>query len=188
MKVAQELKEPHIPRQVGFAHAAKHAQIRLEQGEQALRAILVHVPTRVFLLRMIDELVHVALHRPVAAGRVRRESTPRLDGEVSGLLHRLDGEIAGRLDYNGSLATDPGNDGRPVFVIVAPARLALLTPATRPAPQGLLPAVVRLAFLASRVIQVIRLNDTLQLPIGLVGDSRITQPPAPAIARVALDP
>src|SRR5215475_9047184 len=104
----------------------------------------MHVTTRIFLLRMIDELVHVALHRPVAAGRVRIESTPRLDGEVSGLLHRLDGEIAGRLDNNGSLATDPGHDGRPVFVIVAPARLALLPAPTRTTPQVLFPSVLGL--------------------------------------------
>src|SRR5262244_1864922 len=71
MKVAQELKETHIPRQVGFAETPKHAQIRLEKGKETLRTILVDVTTRILLLRMIDELVHLALHRPVAAGRVR---------------------------------------------------------------------------------------------------------------------
>jgi hypothetical protein len=30
MKVAQELKEAHISRQVGFAEAPKHPQVRLE--------------------------------------------------------------------------------------------------------------------------------------------------------------
>jgi hypothetical protein len=37
-KVAQELKEPNVPRKVELADTTKHAQIRLEQGEQALRA------------------------------------------------------------------------------------------------------------------------------------------------------
>jgi len=54
-KVAQELKEHDVPRQVAFAHAAKHAQIRLEQRKEAFRAILVHVPTCILLLRVIDK-------------------------------------------------------------------------------------------------------------------------------------
>ena len=33
VKVAQELKEPDVPRQIRFADASKHPQIRLEQGE-----------------------------------------------------------------------------------------------------------------------------------------------------------
>ena len=48
-KVAQELKEPDIPWQVGFAHATKHVKIRLEQGEQALGPVQVlgaPLPTR----------------------------------------------------------------------------------------------------------------------------------------------
>src|SRR5215813_9462440 len=38
----------------------------------------MHVPACVFLLRMIDELVHVALQSPITARRVRVEPTPRL--------------------------------------------------------------------------------------------------------------
>jgi len=49
MKVAQELKEAHIPWQIGFAEAPKHPQVWLEQGEQTLRSVLMHVTTRVFL-------------------------------------------------------------------------------------------------------------------------------------------
>jgi hypothetical protein len=49
-KVAQELKEPEIPWQVQFAHATKYPQVGLQQREQALGAILMHVPARIFLL------------------------------------------------------------------------------------------------------------------------------------------
>ena len=44
-KVPQELKEPDIPWQVALAHTPKHPEVGLEQGEQALRTILVHVTT-----------------------------------------------------------------------------------------------------------------------------------------------
>jgi hypothetical protein len=43
-KAAQELQEPDVPRQVAFTHAAKHSQIRLEQGKETLRPILIHLP------------------------------------------------------------------------------------------------------------------------------------------------
>jgi hypothetical protein len=43
-KVPQELKEPNVTRQVELAHTTKDPQVRLEQGKQALRAILVDVP------------------------------------------------------------------------------------------------------------------------------------------------
>src|SRR5438045_1423619 len=115
---------------------------------------------------MIDERVHVALDRPVAAGRVRREPTPRLDGEVSGLLHRLDGEIAGRLDHHGSLATDPGDDGGPIFVIMTPPGLALLPAPTRAASQVLWPSVFRLPLAAGGVIEFIRFYRALHLALG----------------------
>jgi hypothetical protein len=87
------LKEPDIPYQVAFAHTTNHPQIRLEQRKETLGAIFVHVTTRVFLLCMIDELVHVALHRPIAAGRVRVAPTARSHRDLGRLLHRLDGEI-----------------------------------------------------------------------------------------------
>src|SRR5215470_16298819 len=106
----------------------------------------MHLTTRVFLLRMIHELVHVALHRSVAAGRVRVEPTARSHREVRRLLHRLDREIAGRLDHDSSLATDPGDDGWPVFVIMAPTGLAFLAAPTRAASQMLFPAALGLAF------------------------------------------
>src|SRR6516164_7694314 len=105
MKVAQKLKEPDVPRQVELADTAKHSQVGLQEGEQALRTIFVDVPACVFLSRMIDELMHVALHRPVATGGVRVDPTARLDGKVCSLLHRLHGEVFGRLDDDRALAT-----------------------------------------------------------------------------------
>src|SRR5262249_10156803 len=50
-KVAQELEESHIPWQIRFADASKHSQVGIQQRKEALRPILVHVTTRVFLLR-----------------------------------------------------------------------------------------------------------------------------------------
>src|SRR5215475_11092751 len=98
----------------------------------------MHVTARVFFLRMIHERMHVPLHRPVAAGRVRVEPTARAHGDLRRLLHRLDREISGRLADDSPLATDPGDDGWPVFIIMAPARLALLPPSPSPPPQHLL--------------------------------------------------
>jgi hypothetical protein len=62
------------------------------------------VTPRVFLLGVIDEVVHVARQRPIAPGRVGIKATARLHGDVSGLLYRLDGksrarEIRGGMSY-----------------------------------------------------------------------------------------
>src|SRR5712691_8135457 len=148
----------------------------------------MHLPACILLLRMIDELVDVARQRPITAGRVRREPTARVHGEASGLLPRLDGAITGRLDDDRPLATDPGDHGGPVFIIMAPAGLAFLAPTTRPASQRLLPAVCGLALVPRRVTEVIRFHCALQLAIGFVGKSRIAQPPAPAIAGGDMEP
>ena len=131
---------------------------------------------------MIDIGMHIALQGPIAAGRVRVQPTAGLDGEVSRLLHCLHCEIAGRVDDDRPLATDPGNNGWPVFVVVPPPRLAFLAATTRSATQGLRATVLGLALLAGDVIEVIRLHRALQPTIGFVGHSRIPQPPAPAIA------
>jgi hypothetical protein len=116
-QVPQKLKEVQIPLQVGFAQAAKHVQIWFEQGEQACCAILMSLPTHVYLPRMIDELVHVALHRSVAAGGVRVEPTAYLHRDIGGPLHCLHHEISGCLEDDNPLAADPGDDGRPVFIV-----------------------------------------------------------------------
>ena len=42
-KVAQELKEAHVSREVELAEAPKHLQVRFEEGEQTLGPILVDV-------------------------------------------------------------------------------------------------------------------------------------------------
>src|SRR4030095_1255828 len=65
MKVAQELKEAHIPWQVGFADTPKHPQIGLQQRKEALRPILMHVIPCVLFLRVIDKVVHIALERAI---------------------------------------------------------------------------------------------------------------------------
>src|SRR5215510_1684744 len=140
MKVAQELKDAHIPRQIRFTDASKHAQVRLEQGEQALCPVLMHVTPCVFLLRMIDELVHVALHRSIATRGVRIESAPRLDREVGRFLHCLDGKVPRRLHHDTSLAANPRDDGRPILVVMAPPGLAFLAATPGLASQRLLAA------------------------------------------------
>src|SRR5262249_48449020 len=153
-----------------------------------LRPILVDVPTRVFLLGMIDKVVGIALERPIAAGGVGIEPTPRLHCQVGSLLHRLHREIFGRVDDDRALATDPGDDGRPVFVIVPPTRLTFLATPTRAASQRLLAALGRLALLPSGVIEVIRFDGALQLAPYLIRQGGIAQPPAPAIAGPDMDP
>src|SRR5713101_9941185 len=107
------------------------------------------VTARIFLLRVIDERVHIALHRAIAAGGVRIELTARLHRDVGGSLHRLHREIAGRLDDDCPLATHPGDNGGPIFIVVPPTRLAFLAAPTRPVPQRLLPTLLGLSLLAS---------------------------------------
>ena len=60
MKVTQKLKEAHIAWQSRFAHTPKHPQIGLQQGKEAFRPILMHVPARVFLLRVIHGIEDVS--------------------------------------------------------------------------------------------------------------------------------
>src|SRR4029450_6415975 len=80
------------------------------------------------------------------------------------------------------------DNGRPVFVIVAPTGLALLTAPTRAAPQRPLATALRLPLVASGVIEVIGFDRPCQLTTALVGQGRIAQPPAPAIAGADVDP
>src|SRR5215831_4645599 len=115
----------------------------------------MHVPARIFLLRMIDELMEIALQRLIAARGVRVEPTACVHREVSRLLHRGDGEIAGYLDDDCSLATDPGDDGGPVFIVMPPTGLTLLAAPTCAASQRLLPTPFGLPLVAGRVVEVI---------------------------------
>src|SRR5262247_4067993 len=135
MKVAQKLKEPDVPWQVALAETAKHAQVVLEQREQTLGPILVHVPTCVFLLRVMHCVMLIARDQPVAAGRVRVEHTAGLHGEVGGLLHRLNRKVPCRVDHDATLTAYPGDNGRTVFVVVPPTGLAFLAATTRSAAQ-----------------------------------------------------
>src|SRR4030095_7132452 len=120
MKVAQEVKKAQIAWQIRFAHAPKRPQIGLQQRKEAFRPILMHVPTRVFLLRVVDILVEVARERPIAAGRVGQESAAPLHSDIGGLLHRLDGKVPRRLDDAPPRAADPGDDRGAVFVVMTP--------------------------------------------------------------------
>ena len=74
-KVPQKLEEPQIAWQIRFADAPKHPQVGLEQRKETLGSVLVDIPTRIFLLCMIDEVVHVARQRPIATGRVGIQAT-----------------------------------------------------------------------------------------------------------------
>src|SRR5262249_29839558 len=107
----------------------------------------------------------VALQRPIATGRVRIESTARAHCEVRRLLHRLHREILGRLEDDRPLATDPGDDHEPIFVIMAPPRLAFLAAPTRATPQRLLPTLLGLPLLTRGVVEVIRFDGPCQLTL-----------------------
>ena len=116
VKVAQELQEPQIPRQIRFADAAKDPQRRLQQREQTLGPVFMHLTTRIFLLRMVDEVVRITPQCPIAPGRVGVEAPARLDRSVSRLLHCLDSTIPRCVHHDTAIAADPGNDGsrRPI--------------------------------------------------------------------------
>src|SRR6266571_5099474 len=128
----------------------------------------MHLTTGIFLLRMIDVLMHVARHRPIAAGGVRIKPTARLHRQVGCLLYRLHREISGRLYNDRALTTAPGDNGWLVFVIMAPAGLAFLAAPTRAAPQRLLSSLRRLPLVASSMVEVIGFNGAFQLAMHLI--------------------
>src|SRR5262245_21513591 len=101
----------------------------------------------VLFLGMINIVMHIALHRPIATGRVGVEPTARLHSEVRRLLDRFHGEVSGRLDDDRPLPTASGNNRRSIFVIVSPARLALLTPPPGAATQVFFATLLGLALL-----------------------------------------
>src|SRR5262245_19373804 len=122
----------------------------------------MHLTTRIFLLRMVHEIMPIARQCPIATGRVGIEPTARLNGDVGCLLYGPDGKIPDRLHHDGSLAADPRDDRWPVFVIMPPARLALLAATPWSASQQLFPTVLRLALVPSRVIEFIRFDSAFQ--------------------------
>src|SRR5438309_2379431 len=81
------------------------------------------------------KVVHIALERAIAASRVRREPTARVDREVGRFLYRLDGKVPRRLDHDTSLAADPRDDGGPILVVMAAPGLAFLAAPPRCAAQ-----------------------------------------------------
>jgi hypothetical protein len=145
--------------------------------------MLMHVPTGLCLLGVIDKVVHRALERARAAGRVRGEFAAGLHGEVGGLLHRLDGKVPCRGDHHAPLAAHPGDNGRPILVVVPPPGLTRLATPPGRAAQRFRPARLGLSLVAGGVIEVVSLDRPRQLPLPLIGQSRIAQPPAPAVPR-----
>src|SRR5215471_1515615 len=139
----------------------------------------MHITARLFLLRVVDIRVEVSRERPITAGGVGVEPTADVDGEVRGLLHRLHREIAGRLEDDCPLATAPGDNRWPIFVVVPPTRFTLLAASTCPTSPPLLATPFRLALLAGGVIEVIGFDRAVYL---------IAQPPAPAITGPDMDP
>src|SRR5262249_38859476 len=69
----------------------------------------------------------------------------------------------------------------------APAGLAFLAATTRSAAQMFFPALFRLPLLARGVIEFIRFHGARQLPLHLVGQGGIPEPPAPAVAGPTMD-
>jgi hypothetical protein len=109
------------------------------------------------------------------------------EGIASGPASPLDSEISGRLYDDGALATDPGDDRRPVFVVMTPAGLTLLASTPWSTSSRLWSALFGLAFMPTDVVELIRFNYACQVTIGLVGGGSITEPPAPAKTGPALD-
>src|ERR1700752_1114510 len=128
----------------------------------------MHLAACIFLLRMIDERMAVPLQRPVGTSRVRIQPTARLDSQVSCLLHGLDGKILDGLYDDETLSAHPCDHRRSVFVVMPSAGLTFLAAMTRPASQGLCPAVLGLAFLTCGVIEFIRFDRARQLAIHFI--------------------
>ena len=99
--------------------------------------------------------MRIARDQPVAAGRVRVELAAGLHGEVGRLLHRLDGKVPCRVDHHAPLAAHPGDNGRPILVIVAPPRLTFLATPPGLAAQRFCPARLGLSLVSGGVIEVV---------------------------------
>jgi hypothetical protein len=64
----QALREPDVSRHVAYTHAARHTVRRLEQSPETLTPLLIPLPARACVLRMIHERMRIALQRLIAAG------------------------------------------------------------------------------------------------------------------------
>jgi hypothetical protein len=148
----------------------------------------MHVTARLFLLRMVDKVGHIALQRTITPGRVGREPPARFDGDIGHFLHRLHGTITRPLYDDRPWTADPGNDGGPICIVVAAAGLALRAPASRAAAQRLLAAPVRLPLVTGGVREVIGFHRPCQRALPLIGHGGMAQPPTPARARADMAP
>src|SRR5262245_51311026 len=117
-----------------------------------------------------------------------RADCPRAPRDIGRRLYCRDSASAGRLEDDGPLATDPCDNRWPVFVVMPPARLALLAAPPCAASQRFLPTLFRLALLTSGVRELIRFHGAFQLTVHLIGQGRIAQPPAPAVAGPDMHP
>src|SRR5262252_1414364 len=149
--------------------------------------MLMHVPPRVFLLRVVHRVMRIARDQPGAAGRVRVEFAAGVHGEVGRLLHRLDGKVPCRVEHYAPLAAHPGDHGRPILVVVPPPGLTLLATPPGLAAQRFRPARLGLSLVSGGVIEVVGFDRPGQLPPDLIGQSRIAQPPAPAVPRADMN-
>jgi hypothetical protein len=186
--VAQKLTEPEVSGQVHVADATQQPQVRLEPRAQALRPVLMHVTTGILRLRMVDERMRLTCQGPIAAGRVGRESTPRVHRDSGGLLYRLHRKISGRLEDDSPLAVDPRDDRGPVFVVVTPSGLAFLAATPWLASPRVLPARLGWSLMAGGVGEVIGVDCPFQLMTELIRPGGMTSPLAPARAGADMDP
>ena len=129
----------------------------------------MHGTACIFLLRVVAIRVEVSRERPITAGGGGVEPTADAAGEVGGLLHRLHRAIAGRLEDDCPLATDPGDQRGPIFVVVPPTRFTLRAAATCPTSPQLLATPLCLARLAGGVLEGIDFDRAVSLTLHLVG-------------------
>src|SRR5262245_27784664 len=88
-----------------------------------------------------------------------------------------EGKVSRRLDHDTSLAADPRDDGGPILVVMAAPGLTFLAAPPWRATQWLFPARLGLALVASGMIQVVGFDRPRQLPLHLVRQGGIAQPP-----------
>src|SRR2546429_9122412 len=92
------------------------------------------------------------------------------------------------LNYDATLTAHPGDDRGPIFVVMAPPGLAFLAAPPWRAAQRFRPARLGLSLVSGGVIEVIGFDRPCSLTTELIGQGRIAQPPAPAIACADMDP
>src|SRR5437870_535779 len=122
--------------------------------------------------------MRIARDQPVAAGRVRVELAAGLYGEVGGLLHRLERTVPCRLDHDATLTAHPGENRRPILVVMAPPGLAFLATPPWRAAQRFRSARLGLSLVSGGVREVIGFDRPFSLTTDLIGQGHMAQPPA----------